>query len=49
MNVIEQVGILTPLTSSKAEYKYRQKHVDTFQSIKEMLTEEPLFCNLIEG
>ena len=48
MNVIEQVGVLTPLTSSKAEFKYTQKHVDAFESIKEMLTREPLFCNLID-
>jgi hypothetical protein len=48
MNVIEQVGTLTPLTSSKAEYKYTQKHVDAFEKIKDMLTREPLFCNLID-
>ncbi len=48
MNVIEQVGTLTPLTSSKAEYKYTQKHVDAFEKIKDMLIREPLFCNLID-
>ena len=48
MNVIEQVGILTPLTSSKSEYVYTQKHVDAFESIKRLLTQEPLFCSLID-
>ena len=48
MNVIEQVGILTPLTSSKADFKFTEKHVKAFESIKELLTREPLFCNLID-
>ena len=48
MNVIEQIGILTPLTSSKNEFKFTQKHIDAFEAIKKKLTEEPLFCNLID-
>jgi hypothetical protein len=47
MNVIEQVGILTPLTSSKIEYVYTLKHVDAFKSIKRLLTQEPLLIGLL--
>jgi len=48
MDVIEQVSILTPLTSSKNEYKYTQTHINAFEKIKAMLTKEPLFFNLID-
>ena len=48
MDVIEQVSVLTPLTSSKNEYKYTQTHIDAFEKIKSLLTKEPLFCNLID-
>ena len=48
MNVIEQLAILTPLTSSRAEFKIEQKHKDAFEQIKEMLITEPVFCHLID-
>ena len=47
MDVIEQMSILSPLTSSKAEFKIEQRHKLAFEQIKEMLTREPIFCNLI--
>ncbi|MBG0744848.1 MAG: DDE-type integrase/transposase/recombinase [Cylindrospermopsis raciborskii KL1] len=47
MDVIEQVAILTPLTSSRAEFKIEAKHKEAFNQIKEMLIKEPVFCHLI--
>jgi len=47
MDVIEQVSLLTPLTSSRAEFIITEKHKEAFKQIKEMLTQEPIFCNLI--
>ena len=48
MEVIKQLAILTPLTSSKNEFVTNQKHLDAFNYIKELLTKEPLFGNLID-
>ena len=48
MNVVEQMSILSPLTSSKAEFKIEQRHMEAFTQIKEMLTREPIFCHLID-
>ena len=48
MNVIEQVSILTPLTSSRAEFLIEQRHTDAFNQIKSLLTKEPIFCHLID-
>ena len=47
MAVIEQVSILTPLTSSKEVFNPTEKHMKAFNQIKEMLIGEPLFGNLI--
>ena len=47
MEAIEQVAILTPLTSSRTEFKVENKHIEAFNQIKEMLTREPIFCHLI--
>jgi len=48
MEVIKQLSILTPLTSSKNEFVTNQKHLEAFNYIKELLTKEPLFGNLID-
>jgi len=49
LNVIKEIQVLTPLTSSKKEVVFDPKkaHFDAFNKIKEMLLSEPLFCNLI--
>ncbi len=47
MAVIEQISILTPLTSSKEVFNPTEKHMKAFNQIKEMLIREPLFGNLI--
>jgi len=47
INVIHQMNILTPLTSSKAHYKTEPKHIKAFEQIKALLTEQPLFAHLI--
>jgi len=43
MNVIEQVSILTPLTSSRAEFLIEQRHTDAFNQIKSLLTKNRSF------
>ncbi len=48
MSVVEQIAILTPLTSSKVEFKSTAAHLKAFNQIKEMLVKEPLFGNLID-
>ena len=48
MEAIEQVAILTPLTSSRTDFKVENKHIEAFNQIKEMLTREPIFCHLIK-
>ena len=48
LNVVSQMSILTPLTSSKNEFKPTEKQISAFNSIKSMLTEKPLFANLID-
>ncbi len=45
---MEQIAILTPLTSSKVEFKTTAAHLKAFNQIKEMLVKEPLFGNLID-
>jgi hypothetical protein len=47
-SVIEQISILTPLTSSKAVFSPEPHHFDAFEKIKVMLVSEPLFSNLID-
>lgn len=48
LKVIEQVAILTPLTSAKVHFNPQEKHRTAFEEIKHMLIKEPLFCNLID-
>ena len=45
--VIEQLSILTPLTSSKNQFATTEEHVKAFNQIKGMLISQPLFANLI--
>ncbi len=47
--VIKQMQILTPLTSSsrKVNFEIKPEHETAFLTIKEKLLTEPLFCNLI--
>jgi hypothetical protein len=48
MNNIEHISVLTPLTSSKTTFAPEQKHKDAFEKIKELMTTEPLYGNLID-
>jgi hypothetical protein len=48
LNVIKQISILTPLTSSKDEFKATEKHRQAFEEIKTLLTQAPLFAHLID-
>ena len=48
MQVIAQIAILSPLTSSKAEFKPTEEHRKAFQEIKDMLISQPLFSQLID-
>ena len=48
LDVIKAVSILTPLTSSKAEFLPNEKHKEAFEQLKSLLTKEPLYCNLID-
>ena len=48
LDVIKAVSILTPLTSSKAEFLPTDKHNEAFEQLKSLLTSEPLYCNLID-
>jgi hypothetical protein len=48
MEVIKQVNVLTPLTSSKNDFKTNDSHLEAFNQIKQMLISQPLFCNLID-
>jgi len=47
LNVIEQISILSPLTSSKAEFAPSAQHHAAFETIKKLITEKPLFAHLI--
>jgi hypothetical protein len=47
-DVIKQMATLTPLTSSKTPFEPNDTHVAAFQSIKNMLVQEPLFSHLID-
>lgn len=46
--VIKEIQILTPLTSSTATFQVTAKHRSAFEKIKGLLLQEPLFCNLIK-
>jgi hypothetical protein len=48
LDVIKQVAILTPLTSSKNVFMANDDHRKAFEQIKVLLTQEPLFGNLID-
>ena len=45
--VIKEVQVLNPLTSSTATFTITEEHKQAFDSIKKLLLNEPLFCNLI--
>ena len=47
MDIIRQMNILTPLTSSKTVFCPTERQKQAFEDIKKMLVSEPLFCNLI--
>ena len=48
LDVVKQISILTPLTSSKVAFSPEQKHCEAFEHIKTLLTEAPMFRNLID-
>ena len=48
MDIIKEVNVLTPLTSSTAAYRPEQKHYEAFEKIKLLMTSEPLFNHLID-
>jgi len=45
--VIKEIQVLTPLTSSTAVFQITEKHEHAFNKIKNLLISKPLFCNLI--
>jgi Reverse transcriptase (RNA-dependent DNA polymerase)/RNase H-like domain found in reverse transcriptase len=47
LSVIEQVAILTPLTSSKTKFSTTPAQLEAFEKIKSLLVSQPLFANLI--
>ena len=46
-NVIKEEQVLTPLTSSTVQFEPNERHKQAFNSIRDQLISEPLFCNLI--
>jgi hypothetical protein len=48
LDVVKQISILTPLTSSKVTFSPEQKHREAFEHVKTLLTKEPFFGNLID-
>ena len=48
LEVIEQVAILNPLTSSHVPFKPTDEHRRAFDYLKNMLTQAPLYSNLID-
>ena len=48
LDVIKQISILTPLTSSKNVFLPTSEHKQAFEQIKVLLTQAPLFGNLID-
>jgi hypothetical protein len=47
-NLINEMNVLFPLTSSTTQYKPEQKHYVAFENIKQLLTTTPLYTNLID-
>ena len=45
--IIKEIQVLTPLTSSTTPFEPTEKHQTAFEKIKRLLLQEPLFCNLI--
>jgi hypothetical protein len=48
MDVVQQMSILTPLTSTKGDFRPEDKHFKAFEEIKRMLVSAPLYNNLID-
>ncbi len=48
MDVVQQMAILTPLTSTKVQFEPEEKHYTAFEEIKKLLVSAPLFNNLID-
>jgi hypothetical protein len=48
IEVIKEIGILTPLTSTSSQFNVQEKHHRAFNKVKDLLRSEPLFCNLIK-
>jgi hypothetical protein len=48
MDIVSQLTILTPLTSAKTVFEPTDTHRQAFEEVKKMLTQEPLFNNLID-
>ena len=48
LDVIKQISILSPLTSSKVQFVTNDEHQKAFKHIKTLLTSSPLFGNLID-
>jgi len=47
LEIIREVNILTPLTSSSHPFLPTEKHHQAFEKIKKLLIEKPLYSNLI--
>ena len=48
LDVIKQMSLLSPLTSSKTPFHPNNTHREAFEQIKNLLTQSPLFGNLID-
>ena len=48
LEIIEQVAILNPLTSSHVPFKPKEEHYRAFESLKKLLVSAPLYGNLID-
>ena len=48
IDIVKQLAILTPLTSSKNTFQPTEEQKCAFEQIKKMLVNEPLFGNLID-
>ena len=48
IDIVAQLSILTPLTSSKSDYNPTEQQMSAFEHIKRLLVEKPLFSHLID-
>ena len=44
----EELALLTELASTKNKYVYSEKHITAFNRVKELLTSQPLYCQMVD-